>query len=173
MSGVGASIASSVNARRSRSRVESEQDILDKQHRQSESLFNSRYYQDMLDRTEIQQALSRQREEDKVLSARDAAIARVNGQTQEERLASADSRRKSRSGVMAEIASSASQLRDGILSQWMNSRDNYYRSVLGMNDKIAGIGTEQAKNWSQMAGNAMQAGGSILGGVDWDKLKGV
>ena len=129
----------------------------------NQELFEKQYYDDITNRSEIQQLLKEADERDKRQQRQNRATSAIMGSTAEQDLAAQDSINKGRADLLAEIAGNASKLKDGYLTNWQNQMNNYYASKLGMTDQLAAIETNKSNQWANTAANAAQAAGSMLG----------
>lgn len=165
--GVGGSIASSVNAKHSQEELEKQNSIIAQQRAENEAIFNKQYYQNITDRTEVQDMLRKLEENQRNTQKLNDAKAAITGATPEQQLANQNSLNKSYADAVAKIASQASVLKDGYMSNWQNYMNNYYANRLGMSDKIAGVYTNQSNQWANTANNAYATGGQLLSdGID-------
>jgi len=143
--------------------IRRQEGILKENHNEQKQLFDKQYYTNIMDRTDVQYALKKLREEQETERKRQAAQNAINGATEEAQLAGQDSLNKSMADSMARIASQANILKDGYMSNWQNYLQNYYAQRLGLSDKIAGVHQGMSNQWSQMASGAFKSGGAMLG----------
>lgn len=93
---------------------------------------------------------------------RSDAQAAIMGYTPEQRLASREINRKTYADALAELASSASQLKDTYLENYQNKRDKYFAQRLGMQDELAEIYKNTSNQYSQASINAFKEGANQL-----------
>ncbi len=125
--------------------------------------FDKQYYQDVTQRSEIQDVLRLYQENSDRQARRDNAVAQVNGSTEEQQLAAQDSRNKSYANVLADVASNASQLKDSYLN-------NYIQQRLGITNPEASIYSNISNQWAQTGSNLMQTGAKMLGNSDFSGI---
>lgn len=167
LGGIGGAIGSSINARKAREELDKQNAIIDEQHAKNEAIFNKQYYQNITDRTEVQDMLRKLEENQRTQQKRNDAQTAITGATPEAQLASQNSLNKSYADAIAGIARNASTLKDGYLNNWQNQMNNYYAQRLGLSDKIAGSFTNESNQWGNMASNAFSTGATMLGnGLD-------
>lgn len=143
--------------------IRGQEKILKENYNEQKLLFDKQYYTNIMDRTDVQYALKKLREEQGIERKRQAAQNAINGATEEAQLAGQDSLNKSMADSMASIASQANILKDGYMSNWQNYLQNFYAQRLGLSDKIAGVHQGVSNQWSQMASGAFKSGGAMLG----------
>ena len=143
--------------------IRGQEKILKENYNEQKLLFDKQYYTNIMDRTDVQYALKKLREEQGIERKRQAAQNAINGATEEAQLAGQDSLNKSMADSMARIASQANILKDGYMSNWQNYLQNFYAQRLGLSDKIAGVHQGVSNQWSQMASGAFKSGGAMLG----------
>lgn len=134
-----------------------------KQKNQDEAIFNRQYYQDMTERTEVQNMLRKLREQQAEQRGANEARAAVLGTTEEQNIASQDSLNKRYADSVAEITSNASTLRDSYLKDYQNNLHTYYDKVRETNTNLSNMQKETSNQWAQAANNAFQAAGSFAG----------
>lgn len=133
------------------------------QKNQDEAIFNRQYYQDMTERTEVKNMLSKLREQQAEQRNANEARAAVLGTTEEQNIASQDSLNKRYADSVAEITSNASTLRDSYLKDYQNNLHTYYDKVRETNTNLSNMQKETSNQWAQAANNAFQAAGSFAG----------
>ena len=143
--------------------IRGQEKILKENYNEQKQLFDKQYHTNIMDRTDVQYALKKLREEQGIERKRQAAQNAINGATEEAQLAGQDSLNKSMADSLAGIASQANILKDGYMSNWQNYLQNYYAQRLGLSDKIAGVHQGVSNQWSQMASGAFKSGGAMLG----------
>ena len=119
--------------------------------------FDKQYYQDVTQRSEVQDILRLYQENSNRQATRDNAIAAISGSTAEEKLAAQDSRNKSYANALADVASNASQLKDSYLN-------NYIQQRFGITNPEASIYSNVSNQWSQTGNNLFSTGAKMLGG---------
>lgn len=134
-----------------------------KQKNQDEAIFNRQYYQDMTERSEVQNMLRKLREQQAEQRGANEARAAVLGTTEEQNIASQDSLNKSYADSIAEITNNASTLKDSYLKDYQNNLHTYYDKVRDSNTKLSQMQQSQSNQWGQAATNAFQAAGSFAG----------
>ncbi len=134
-----------------------------KQKNQDEAIFNRQYYQDMTERTEVQNMLRKLREQQAEQRNANEARAAVLGTTEEQNIASQDSLNNRYADSVAEITSNASTLRDSYLKDYQNNLHTYYDKVRETNTNLSNAQKETSNQWAQAANNAFQAAGSFAG----------
>lgn len=160
--GIGSSVASGVKANEAKKEALKKEREIAKKEAKDESIFNKQYYQDMTKRTEVQNMLRILDENQKTAEKRSAAQSAVMGSTTEQQLAEKEGIRKTYADSVAEIASNASSMRDGYLSNYQNRNDANFEKRLGMHDQIAQINQQESANWGNAAQNAFSASASML-----------
>lgn len=126
-------------------------------------IFDKQYYQDVTQRSEVQDILRLYQENSDRQATRDNAVAAISGSTPEEKLAAQDSRNKSYANVLADVASNASQLKDSYLN-------NYIQQRLGITNPEASIYSNISNQWAQTGSNLMQTGAKMLGNSDFSGI---
>lgn len=134
-----------------------------KQKNQDEAIFNRQYYQDMTERTEVQNMLRKLREQQAEQRGANEARAAVLGTTEEQNIASQDSLNKGYADSIAEMTRNASTLKDSYLKDYQNNLHTYYDRVRETNTNLSNMQKETSNQWSQAANNALQAAGSFAG----------
>lgn len=141
--------------------------MIEQQAAEEKAWFNRQYYQDFTRRSEIQNMLRILDENQKKADMRTAARAAITGATSEQKLASQEINRRTYADALADIASNASAMRDQYLQNYQGQRSRYYAQRLGMQDQLAGVEQNTAKQWATTADNAFQNGANALGqGLD-------
>lgn len=125
-------------------------------------IFNRQYYQDITQRTDVQKILRLMNENQERQAKRDEALSAITGGTAEAFLAAQDSRNKSYADALAEIASSASQLKDTYLQQYQND-------MMALANPEYSILSNSANQMSQAGANLFQSGATLAAG-GWDSL---
>jgi hypothetical protein len=95
----------------------------------NENMFNKQYYQDMMDRSEVQSALNLQRKNDAMQAQQDAAQAAVMGATPEVQAAMQQQRNQGIANTIAQIAANTSAYKDAILGNYQNAKNNYFNAM--------------------------------------------
>ncbi len=133
------------------------------QRQKDEALFNSQYYQDMTERTEVKNMLRKLREQQDAQRSQNEARNAVLGATTEQQIAQQDSLNKSYADSLADITRNASTLRDGYLQNYQNNLHNYYTQRMKNNTDLANMQKDASNQWGQASSNAFQAAGSFAG----------
>lgn len=140
---------------------------MEQQRAANDAIFNKQYYQDITQRTEIQNMLRLLDENQKKADARNAAQSAILGSTPEQELASKEATRKSYADALADLASNASTLRDKYLSDWQARQDNYFANRLNMQQDLANIKQNTSNQLASASTNAFMSGANMLGsGID-------
>lgn len=126
-------------------------------------VFNRQYYQDITQRTDVQNMLRLMNENQERQAKRDEALSAITGGAAETALAAQDSRNKSYADALAEIASNASQLKDTYLQQYQNG-------MMSLTNPEYSILSNNADQMSQAGANLFQSG-ITLAAKGWDGLK--
>lgn len=92
----------------------------------NENMFNKQYYQDMMDRSEVQSALNLQRKNDAAQAQQDMAQAAVMGATPEVQAAMQQQRNQGMANTIAQIAANTSAYKDAILGNYQNAKNKYF-----------------------------------------------
>lgn len=142
-----------------------EEALINKQESKNEALFNKQYYQDITQRTDMQNMFRLLQENQRNAEERSAAQAAVLGTTAEQQLAEKEGIRKSYADAMADLASNASSLRDAYMENYMNRADNIFKEKLNMQDKIAGIYQNESAQMSQASQNLFSSAMKFAGGA--------
>jgi hypothetical protein len=95
----------------------------------NENMYNKQYYQDMMDRSEVQSALNLQRKNDAAQAQQDMAQAAVMGATPEVQAAMQQQRNQGMANTIAQIAANTSAYKDAILGNYQNAKNNYFNSM--------------------------------------------
>jgi hypothetical protein len=122
----------------------------------NKDMFNKQYYQDMMDRSEVQSALNLQRKNDAMQAQQDAAQAAVMGSTPEVQAAMQQQRNQSMANTIAQIAANTSAYKDAILGNYQNAKNNYFNSM-------ANSHTNTSNQLSAAAGQAFAGIGETAG----------
>lgn len=163
------------SAKDARRQEEKNRAEIEEEKRRRENLFNLRYHQDMTDRTEVQGMLRQEREQMDAARSQNEAKGAVMGDTQEQQIAKQQGLNKAYADSVAGIASNASALKDGYLSEYENSLANYYQQSRAHNSAMSQIEQNRSAQMSQAASNAASAAASgavaIAGMVDGGPAK--
>lgn len=136
---------------------------IEEEKRKKENLFNLRYHQDITDRTEVQRMLSELRAQQDAQRSANEARGAVLGETKEQQIAEENGLNKAFADSVANIASNASALKDGYLSDYENSLSKYYQDKREHNSRMAQIEMNGSNQWAQAATNAFGAAASAAG----------
>lgn len=115
-------IAAGVHAKQARNQLKASDAF-------NENMFNKQYYQDMMDRSEVQSALNLQRKNDAAQAQQDMAQAAVMGATPEVQAAMQQQRNQGMANTIAQIAANASAYKDAILGNYQNAKNNYFNAM--------------------------------------------
>jgi hypothetical protein len=115
-------IAAGVHAKQARNQLKASDAF-------NENMFNKQYYQDMMDRSEVQSALNLQRKNDAMQAQQDAAQAAVMGATPEVQAAMQQQRNQGMANTIAQIAANTSAYKDAILGNYQNAKNNYFNAM--------------------------------------------
>lgn len=127
---------------------------LDKQLQENENMFKKDYYQDILNRSDVQNLLSTYRKNlsDAVRAQRNSAV--VTGATPEAEAAVKKVNARALSDTVGNIAAMGQQVKDNAKTNYLNQK-NY---LLGQK---AGQYAQNAASWTQIASNS----GNLLGSL--------
>lgn len=134
-----------------------------KEKNQEEAIFNRQYYQDMTERSEVQNMLRKLREQQTEQRHANEAKGTVLGETEEQKIAKQDSLNKSYADTIAEITSNASTLKDSYLKDYQNDLHTYYDKRREMNSAVAQMEKENSNQWGTTASNAFAAAAGAAG----------
>ena len=148
------------DARKAEMKNESE---IQKRRNVDEDFFNRQYYQDMTNRSEVQNMLRTLREQQAERRNANEAKAAVMGETAEQQIAKQDSLNKSYADSIAEMANNASTLKDSYLKDYQGNLHTYYDERKNMNSKISDIESNASDQWSTAANNAFATAGTFAG----------
>lgn len=165
--GIGTAAGSAVKAKKARDKIKEEESMAEAQRVDNENIFKKQYYQDITDRTEVQDMLRQMREQQDIDRERTEAQAAIGGMTQEQKTALAGQRNKAYTDSAAKIAANASILKDGYLNNWQNNNNRYWATRMGLNDKVAGVYTNEANQLSTASSNLFNTATKIAGTTDW------
>lgn len=147
--------------------------MIARQEAEDKALFNQQYYQDITQRSDIQNMLRILDDNQKKADTRVAAQAAITGATPEQQLANREVNRRTYADALADIASNAAQMRDQYVRDYQGRKSQTFAQRLGMQDQLAGIYNNQATQWANAAGNAFKGGGQLfakgIGSIDWNK----
>lgn len=156
------SIAASSSAKKGRKELEKQYSLIDQLDSKNESLFNKQYYQDITNRTDMQNMFRMLQENQKQAEERAAAQSAVMGATPEQQLASQEINRKSYADALADVASNASQLKDAYMENYMGRVNNIFGQRMNLSDKVAQSWMNQSAQQSQAASNLYQGAANSL-----------
>jgi hypothetical protein len=121
----------------------------------NENMFNKQYYQDMMDRSEVQSALNLQRKNDAAQAQQDMAQAAVMGATPEVQAAMQQQRNQGMANTIAQIAANASAYKDAILGNYQNAKNNYFNSMANSYMQQSANETKASEAGWNMASNGL------------------
>lgn len=153
LGGIGMSIASGAHGRKAREELNNQNALINQLESKTDSLFNKQYYSDITKRTDIQNMFRLLQENQNKADERAASQAAVLGMTPEQQLAAQEVNRKSYADAIADIASSASQLKDTYMSNYMSQVNNIFGHRKDLSNAIANSWLNQSNQESQAANN--------------------
>ena len=136
--GLAGGIGSAVTAGKARNQL----DALGKEY---DSMYNKDYYQDYTQRSDVQAALARMREQMKRNSEANRNTAAVMGETPEAAIAAQESDRKQLGETTANIAGQAASYKDQVRNRYMQQRQ-------WMTQQRIADYNNQSQQWSNLAG---------------------
>ena len=160
--GLVSSIVAAVRAKRAANEQKKKAGIIEQHGAEDTALFNRQYFQDMSKRSDVQNIFRNLDQGQKKADTRTSAQGAVMGATPEQLLAGQEVNRRAYADSVADLASNASRLRDQYAQNYQNQRSKYFAERLGMQDQLAAIENNMAKQWSQAGVGAFQAGGNLL-----------
>lgn len=157
-------------SKRARKKEEQSRTDLEEENRRKENLFNLRYHQDITERTDYLNAMRKLREDMDAQQSQNEAKGITMGDTKEQQVAEQDSLNKAYADSVANYASNASVLKDGVLEDYGNDISKYYDARRKLNSQMADIHQNTSNQWAQTATNAMattaMAAGVAAGAAD-------
>ena len=130
---------------------------IEEERRRKDSIFKQRMYQDMTDRTEVQNMLRKMREDRAHQREANETRGAVLGTTSEQKIAEQDSLNKAYADGMAEMTRNASALKDGYLDNYEKGLSDYYQQKRDSNSRMAAIYQNESNQLGTAASNAMNA----------------
>ena len=164
---IGMAVQSGVQAKKAAESIEQKKDILGDQLHANRDIFESQYYQNMTDRTEIQDILKKLRENQQTERERDNAQAAALGLSAEQRLAQTEARNRTTADTISNIATKASMLKDSYLNNWQAQQNNYFAGRLGLQNELANIYMNRSGQTSTASTNLFNTSAPMLArGID-------
>lgn len=148
-------IAAGVHAKKARNQLKASDAF-------NENMFNKQYYQDMMDRSEVQSALNLQRKNDAMQAQQDMAQAAVMGATPEVQAAMQQQRNQGMANTIAQIAANVSAYKDAILGNYQNAKNNYFKA---MGDSYMNQSQQESNAAAQGWKMAADGAGTIVKGL--------
>ncbi len=161
--GIAGSIMSGKAADEAAEHVKKQQKEVERNKGEQQAWFNKLYYQDVTNRTDVQQMLNKINEQQRTAGKQQLALNTAIGATDEAKVASQDSLNKSYAGLMGQLAINAQTRRDALANDWRNRLDNYSQQTNDMYGKIADIYTGKSDAWAQTASNAYSTAFNQIG----------
>lgn len=170
--GIVYAVRASKQAKESKKQLEESIAAAQKDYKQKnaflDNTFNRQYYSDVTQRTDIQNMMRLLDENQGEQAKRDEAMAAVMGGSPQVMLASQESRNKSYADAMAEIASSASQLKDTYMQNYVNTKMGMVDPSVAGYQQMAELLMQQSAQSGQASNNmfttALNLAGQVQGG---------
>lgn len=170
--GIVYAVRASKQAKESKKQLEESIAAAQKDYKQKnaflDNTFNRQYYSDVTQRTDIQNMMRLLDENQGEQAKRDEAMAAVMGGSPQVMLASQESRNKSYADAMAEIASSASQLKDTYMQNYVNTKMGMVDPSVAGYQQMAELLMQQSAQSGQASNNmfttAFNLAGQVQGG---------
>jgi hypothetical protein len=168
LAGLGTSIAGAIKGNKADAEADKAAEAARKEYQTKQQFldetFNKQYYQNITDRTEVQNLMRLMEENQEKQTERDEALAAITGATPEAQLAAQEQRNKSYAETLADIASNASSMKDTMLqnytAQKLGLTNPEYSLLMDKSQRIQ----NKADRLSTAGSNLMMSGASMLGG---------
>jgi hypothetical protein len=168
LAGLGTSIAGAIKGNKADAEADKAAEAARKEYQAKQQFldetFNKQYYQNITDRTEVQNLMRLMEENQEKQTERDEALAAITGATPEAQLAAQEQRNKSYAETLADIASNASSMKDTMLqnytAQKLGLTNPEYSLLIDKSQRIQ----NKADRLSTAGSNLMMSGASMLGG---------
>lgn len=117
--------------------------------------FNKEYYQDYMQRSEVQAALKALRDRLKRQSATDAQKAVMTGATPEAIAKDRELENDAYSNTLSAIAASSSNVKDRVMNRYLNYRQGLMGQKMGIYGQKMNLHNENARQWANLMGNGL------------------
>jgi hypothetical protein len=170
IAGIIGGLGTSIAAKKNKERQEAQMDLsaeaarseYGKQNQLVDSIFNKQYYQDITNRTEVQNMMRLMEENQEKQAKRDEALAAITGGTAESALAAQESRNKSYADTLADIASNASTLKDTYLQNYQAQKLALANPEERLAMQKANLFGNRADQFAQTSVNLFNTGGQLF-----------